>query len=367
MRRLQRIFLIAIFSALLPAIAFAQTPTTKLPDLKKSPTPTPMRIVKPTSGIDLSLTPVFINLTTDPGKKTESTVKIRNNNPNQTEYLHIRIAKFTSEVGGERPTIVDIGPEDEFARWISFNEDRFALAPLDTKVIKFTVSPPKNSALGYYYALVFERIEENIPENKKDPYVVGAPVLPVLLDVKSPQATRDLSMVDVRTDKIFYEYLPVEFEVKVKNSGNIHVVPDGNIFIDWGSKKDIAILSVNSSKSNILPQTTRVFTVGWNDGMIVREEQRDEQNEFLRDKKGNKVIKTVTHFDKADRFRIGKYTAHVLLIYDNGQRDIPLEASLSFWVFPWKIILLILGIIIGPAVIVYMVMKWSYSRKKNAK
>lgn len=338
-------YIVVVIVAVILSVKTAQAVTpTSVRRAAPTITPTPIKVVKPEGGINMSLTPIFINLTTEPGQTVNSSVKIRNNS-NFTEYLHIRVAKFTAEAGGERLTIVDMAPEDQFNKWISFDQNQFVLGPLDTKTIHFTINVPKSAALGYYYALVFERLEENIPEIKSETYVVGAPVLPVLLDVHSPLAKREVQLVDVKTDKLFYEYLPVEFEVKVKNSGNIHVVPDGNIFIDWGGSKDIAILNVNTSKSNVLPQTTRVYTASWSDGMIVREEQRDEQGEFLRDKKGNKIIKTVTHFDKADRFRFGRYIAHVLLIYDNGQRDVPIEATVSFWVIPWKILLVSLVVL----------------------
>jgi hypothetical protein len=35
---------------------------------------------------------------------------------------------------------------------------------------------------------------------------------------------------------------------------------------------------------------------------------------------------------------MGKYTAHMLLVYDNGERDIPIEAAVSFWIVPWKLL-----------------------------
>ncbi|MGB3073255.1 MAG: hypothetical protein WBB68_03290, partial [Candidatus Moraniibacteriota bacterium] len=36
--------------------------------------------------------------------------------------------------------------------------------------------------------------------------------------------------------------------------------------------------------------------------------------------------------------RFGKYTAKMLLVYDDGTRDIPIEGVVSFWVMPWRLI-----------------------------
>ncbi|MFZ3031816.1 MAG: hypothetical protein WA082_02160, partial [Candidatus Moraniibacteriota bacterium] len=41
----------------------------------------------------------------------------------------------------------------------------------------------------------------------------------------------------------------------------------------------------------------------------------------------------------ASKLRFGKYTAKLLLIYDDGKRDIPIEGEVSFWVIPWRLVL----------------------------
>jgi hypothetical protein len=57
------------------------------------------------------------------------------------------------------------------------------------------------------------------------------------------------------------------------------------------------------------------------------------------DKNGKPVETLQINWNKLTSFRIGKYTANLLLVYDNGTRDIPIEATISFWVLPWKVIL----------------------------
>jgi hypothetical protein len=43
-------------------------------------------------------------------------------------------------------------------------------------------------------------------------------------------------------------------------------------------------------------------------------------------------------FSHANRLRFGHYTAHLVMVYDNGQRDVPIEATVSFWVIPWRLV-----------------------------
>lgn len=312
------IFLFLISFSLSPVLAQTTTPTAKPVVSPKEAPPGP---------INLTLSPTFLNLATDPGQAVSSQLKITNNN-NFTEYLKVDVAKYEITQGGERINVLKVTPEDDFAKWISFSEDSFTVAPNQTKNLKFTINPPKEAALGYYYALIVSRIREQ--ESKDTAVVTGAPVFSVLLEVRSPNAKRELQLLDFSTDSLFYEYLPTTFNITLKNTGNLHIVPSGDVFIDWGGQKDTAILKANPGRGNILPQSKRTFDTIWSDGFAVRVPQP---------KDGKITYTTKWDFTKANKFRIGKYTAHLLVVYDNGQRDIPLEATASFWVIPWKIII----------------------------
>lgn len=290
----------------------------------------------PPSGISLNVSPVFINLSIDPGKTVSSQFKVTNNN-NFSEKLQFDVAKFESNPQTGQPIISDITVEDEFASWLEFDKKKVTLGPNETRTFKFTISPPKNAALGYYYAIVVNRQPlGEVDINQPQAAVAGAPAIPVLVEVLSPNAKKELQLVEFVTDKPFYEYLPTEFNIKVKNTGNVHVVPSGDIFIDSSAKQNIGIISANPGRNNILPNSERTLKNTWLDAFLYLSPELDKNN--------NTVYKLKYDLTKADRFRIGKYTAHLLMVYDNGSRDIPLEATVSFWVMPWK--LLLIGLLI---------------------
>lgn len=334
---MQKILSVFSFGAVfLSTQFFSQAVFSQGPAPTALPSPSPLVPDQPPpAGINLTLSPTLINLTTDPGQPVSAQLKITNNN-NFREFLRMDLAKFEAAEGGERPVLLDLTPEDEFTQWISFSEDQFAVDPNETKTIKFTISPPNTAALGYYYALIINRIVIQEP-GRRQTVVAGAPAVLTLLEVRSPQAKRELQLVDFRPDQFFYEYPPVNFGVELKNSGNIHIVPNGDAFIDSMKNKDIAILPVNSKRGNVLPQTQRTFVFSWDDAFIVRVPKEEDGN-VVKDAKGKTVYTTKWDLTKANKLRIGKYTAHLLLVYDNGERDIPLEAKVSFWVIPWKIL-----------------------------
>jgi hypothetical protein len=326
-------FVVANFAFLI-LIGFAMVFSQQL--YAQSPTRTsPSRVLQtPPAGINLSVSPTFLNLSTDPGKAVSSEFKVKNNS-SYSEHLRVRLAKFEIGTGG-KPLLSAVGPNDTFTKWVEIPEAEFTVSPNQTKTVKFTINPPKEASLGYYYAFVIERMQEREGEGT-GAIVAGSPALLTLLEVKSPNAKRELQLIDFKTDRMWYEYLPANFLITVKNSGNVHIVPKGNIFIDYNGKKDIAILAANESRGNILPQTEREFTGSWADGFAVRE-AKTENGQVVKNDKGEAQYTVKYDFQKADKFRIGKYTANLLLVYDNGERDVPLEASISFWVIPWKII-----------------------------
>lgn len=301
----------------------------------RNATPTPTITVPnetPPSGVNMTLSPTFLNLTTDPGKQISSQFKVTNNNSFR-EYVELKVQKFES--GPEGPVIQEVTADDEFTKWVDFSETQFVLEPNQTKTVKFTVTPPSTASLGYYYAFSVNRMRPG-GKDGTGAAVTGAPALPFLLLVNSPNAKRELQIIDFKTDKVLYEYLPTEFQVKVKNSGNVHLAPSGDIFIDSLVNKDVALLPANKGRGNILPQTERVFSTTWDDGFAVRVPKMKD-GEVVKNDKGEVQYEMKYDFTKANKFRMGKYTAHLIMVYDNGERDVPIEARVSFWVFPWKI------------------------------
>ena len=291
----------------------------------------------PVTGIDMTLSPVYIDITTNPGLPASSEFKITNNN-NQKEFYKISLVKFKADATGSTISPMDLDKSDEFAHWISFSDNEFSLESNETKTIKFTIAPPKDAALGYYYGVQVGRIKDK-KAGTRQTVVSGSVTLPILMEVRSPNAKKELSIVDFSTTNAMYEYLPAEFKVKIKNSGNVHVVPFGDIFIDQGSKKEIAQIQVNEMRGNILPESERVMSTIWNNGFPVRVAKKKVDGSVETDKNGKVMYETKWNFSKLPNFRIGKYTANLVLVYNDGSRDVPIEAAVSFWVFPWKIIL----------------------------
>ena len=317
---------------------------------------------QPNAGLNLTLSPTYISLTTDPGKEVSSQFRITNNNAT-SENLRVSVAKLEVGPNGQ-PTLADMTPEDAFGKWITIEDDEFSVGGNQSKNVKFTIAPTEDASLGYYYTLLVSRASERGDDDTTSQAVVaGSAAITVLLDVRSPDAKRELHVTKLATDKMFYEYLPTTFTVAIKNSGNVHVIPFGDLFIDSMFHKKISVLPVNPGRGNVLPNSQREFTAVWNDGFAVNQ-RKVENGVVIKDGKGNEVQETTYDFSKANKFRIGKYTANLIMVYDNGERDVPVEATVTFWILPWRIILGIVTIIVAPALLVFLFMKWKYGKRK---
>ena len=52
------------------------------------------------------------------------------------------------------------------------------------------------------------------------------------------------------------------------------------------------------------------------------------------------------HFDKLLDLRFGRYSAQAIMVISGPEKDIPVEATTSFFVFPWKLALIALVVIL---------------------
>jgi hypothetical protein len=108
----------------------------------------------------------------------------------------------------------------------------------------------------------------------------------------------------------FFEYGPITLSERIHNGGDVHVQPVGHVSIYNMLNHRIAYLAVNSAQGNILPASIRRFDQTLN-----------------------------------ERHLIGRYHASYNVVYGDSQKT--LSASMSFWVIPWKLILIILVLLIA--------------------
>lgn len=213
--------------------------------------------------LDLMTSPLPLNITTKPGVPVTADIRVKNNG-NQTETLKVELLKFGANGNSGQPQIQERTPRDLYFNWVQFSENTFNAEPNVWKTVRMKISPPKEAAFGYYYAVLFSRATPGKAANGQSAVEGGVASL-VLLNVDAPGSRRQAEVVSMQATHKVYEFLPAEFSVDIKNSGNIHLSPTGSMFIKRGNEQ-VAAMDFNNEQGNILPGTDRSFSIDWNDG-----------------------------------------------------------------------------------------------------
>ena len=265
----------------------------------------------------------------DPGQAKTVDIVIRNVGSSY-ENLDITLGSFdVDKKSGEIK--LDDKTAPEIAPWTKFDAPNFTVQPgqLFTEHVTFDV--PKDAGFSYHFTMSIKRHNQAVVKSGRQ--INGVVNVFGLVNVNRPGATRSFDVAQFSSTKRMYEYLPAEFTTTVKNTGNTIVQPAGNIFVQRTSDSShpVSVLQANQLRGYVLPGGERSLNSSWNDGFPAFEPKNAD------DPSGPKVLRW--NWSNLSHLRIGKYTAKLVAVYNDGHRDVPVVAETSFWVFPWKLIL----------------------------
>lgn len=305
--------------------------------------------------LNVTVSPTAIDLSLLPESTVDQKFRIRNNS-NQDVTLGISVDTLANSENGQ-VLPVSTKTQDPSVKYIQFEHNKFTAKSREWTDVPFKIEIPKNASFSYYYAVRIGQIDSSIKSKNGQSKVLGEVIVPILVKVKRDGAIASAQLLSFQPKSFINQYLPVDFDVTVKNTGNIHLRPKGNIFIRTGGEKDLSVLEVNQASGAILPGGKRTFTTSWMDGFIVRTPVMEDGAVKLG--MDNKPETQLTiNWDKFTSFRIGKYNATAVLVYDDGKRDVTMEANTSFWVIPYIPIIVMVVSLIILVVVIRFVLKW---------
>ncbi|QQS21894.1 hypothetical protein IPM09_05300 [Candidatus Saccharibacteria bacterium] len=265
-------------------------------------------------GLALEIAPPVLNFVVDPGETIKSEIAIRDVS-NSALFVTSEINDFTAsgdESGNPRVITDDAEPSPySLIPWVS-KFPNLTLKPKQLEKLPLEIKVPANAAPGGYYGVV--RFTASAPAGTTSS-VSLAPSLGALILIRvKGAATEKLTIAEFYMEKddkksTFFEEIPFNFVERVNNEGNVYEQPVGTILVKDMFGKPVVNINVNSEARNILPKSVRKFT---------------------------------QPLDKAalgTGFLFGRYTAELKLNYGD---KLTTTQTLSFWVIPWRLILLIL-------------------------
>ena len=278
----------------------------------------------------LTLSPPLYEIGAMPGQTLKTGLKVFNET-DKANTFYFEAQNFTAKGEEGDPYFVgEIGKED-LASWIEL-PGPIHLESGELKQVEFIIKVPEKADPGGHYAAIF--LSTSPPSLEEGGAVGLAAKIGTLVllkiggEVIEEGRLIEFGLVD---GKRIFEHLPIDFLVRVENLGTVHIKPAGTIEIRniFGIKT--VEVKVNIAKmpdgkerpvGNILPESIRKFESSW------QASEAENQPETFWQK---------VKFEK-ENFALGRYQAKLDLDY-GAENDKKITAVLSFWVFPWHLIL----------------------------
>lgn len=245
----------------------------------------------------ITVGPAKMEYSINPGEVISGNLFLMNET-GQKETFYPSFEKFI-EVDGEKQFL----PKEstELAKWFKTAEF-ISLAPGEQKDIPFTISIPNNAPPGGHFAVIWWSTS---PPNSPGATIVMRAGILVYLRI-SGDIKESARILNFNSNKKFYSRLPINFNLSFKNTGNVYLKPKGEIKIKNFIGLTKKILTVNEHELQVLPESLKNFNVIW-------------------DSNGWK------------NFAIGPYKVEINLKYGEGENQI--NEKIWIFIFPWKIIL----------------------------
>lgn len=263
------------------------------------------------SGQALEIAPPVLNLIGNPGQTLEAKISLRDVSSGAL-LVTGEVNDFTASGEDGTPKIITDDSEPNpysLKSWVA-PLPKLLLEPRQIENLPVTIRIPADAAPGGYYGVV--RFTATPPELEGQGVSLSASLGALILlrvngDIKESLAIEEFSVATPGgTVKTMFESTPLVFVQRIKNTGNIHEQPTGQVVITDMFGKKIAGVNVNLPPRNILPQTIRKF------------EQTLDKSVL-----GNKRL-------------FGKYTATLTMTY--GEKKQTVTSQTTFWVIPYTLI-----------------------------
>lgn len=244
------------------------------------------------------------DLTAKPGEKIQTAVRIRNSS-SQPITIESTALDFVVGDDGETPMPItdEVSNRWSLASWIIIAPNTQTLDPGETGLVNLVIDVPTDALPGGHYAMVMHQPLPAGATSSQDLQADSSALIAqrvgslVYLKVEGP-INEEAFLRDIQFPKLT-EYGPVPFSYDVENVSDIHIRPQVtvDVYNIFGQKVD----SITIETKNVFPYVSRGFEGQW------------------------------------DRvWGIGPYTAKFTMSF--GSEGKIAQASVGFWLLPYKIV-----------------------------
>ncbi len=278
----------------------------------------------------LTLSPVRLELTADPGQSINGTFELYNDE-GASKTFYSSFENF--EAQGESGTPHFTPGTEGLATWLEAPR-QVTLAAAERKMLHFSVAVPKDADPGGHFAAIFWTASPP-PAPGSGQVALGAKVgILVLLNVTgSVKEVDGLLGFGTTTGQKFFTALPVNFYYRFHNGGGDRVQPLGQIEVTNMFGGTAVRLDANPGQGNVLPNSVRRFEVAWSASHPAAG--------------GSGFFAAVSR--EWHNFAFGWYTAHLNLSY--GTRGETVSSAYNLFLIPWQLLLVALIVLLSLTVL----------------
>lgn len=200
----------------------------------------------------VEISPPTQELDVIPGNTHTIRAKIRNTS-DQTLPISVRLQDFTAS--GEEGQIALVEKSNyAITQWSSVLDPSFTLKPGETKEVEAVLNVPDNAAGGRYGSFVFTVGGEQTQGTNA---ALAQEVASLFLVRIQGEAQEQMFIQEFRSPR-FLEFGPVQFSIKLRNEGNVHVKTQGlvNVTDMFGNR----VTDIVVKPTNIFPDAVRILT-----------------------------------------------------------------------------------------------------------
>jgi len=305
----------------------------------------------PAQAASITLSPPKYEFTIDKGGTVGQSIAITNGEDKEL-VLEMSKADFVAEGEAGKARFIEGGEGSNafsVSSWITIPSEPVVVPPLGRVSVPFSIAVPSDAEAGGHFGTIFFSPVADAGGDVAIRQKVGTLILvrvsgqieesaDLTLFGTFSAGTTDTDFSEAKAQAFFSKF-PAAFAVRIQNTGNVHVKPQGSITLKNMFGKPIArvgeelvlnpagavtgtklvdYIPVNDGAGNVLPNSSRVFVQPWNGY-------------------GSQVIGSEnTRHIVWNGVGFGRYTAELDLGY--GSTRFPVS-TIHFWIIPWFIIL----------------------------
>ena len=262
------------------------------------------------SGQALEIAPPVITLTANPGQTIKTEIRLRDISSGSL-LVKGQINDFIAagEDGTPKILLDSVGNNPySIMGWVNPLSD-LLMIPKQIKTLSVTINVPADASPGGHYGVV--RFTATPPELHGQGVSLSASLGSLVLinvngDIKEKLSVEEFSVNHGGKTGTLFESAPVQFVERLKNTGNTHEQPVGQVTVADMFGKKVAAVNINLPPRNILPQSIRKFDQPLDSTVL-----------------GNKIL-------------FGRYTAKLSVTYGADKQVV--TSSFVFWVVPYTLI-----------------------------